>query len=149
MDSNGQPVSCGTKCGPLPDCAPLAVTVVPGQTSSKPKYESDEALARGTLFPGLDLPLGNIVNSDVPDVPLAELMALDFAAHDLSLYLDTHPSDQEAFETYKDLLALSEEGKQRYARLYGPICKTDLKNDARYTWMNGPWPWEYVGKAGK
>ena len=148
MDNNNPSAECGAKCGPLPDCAPLAVTIVPEQLSAKPKYESDKALTRGTLFPGLDLPLGNIVNSDTPDVPLSELMALEFAAHDLSLYLDTHPGDQEAFDTYKDLLALSEEGKQRYIRMYGPVCKTDLKKATRYTWLNGPWPWEYVGKAG-
>ena len=123
-------------------------SIVPGQTSGEPKYESDKALARGTLFPGLDLPLGNIVNSDTPDVPLSELMALEFAAHDLSLYLDTHPDDSEAFDAYRDLLVLYEEGKERYMKMYGPICKADLANAAKYTWLNGPWPWEYVGKAG-
>ena len=149
MDNNNPSPGCGPKNGPLPDCAPLAVTILPTQTSAQPKYESDKALTRGTLFPGLDLPLGNIVNSDTPDVPLSELMALDFAAHDLSLYLDTHPDDMEAFETYKDLLSLAEEGKARYTKLYGPICKSDLAKMSRYTWLSAPWPWEYVGKAGK
>ena len=149
MDNNERAAKCGIKCGALPDCAPLAVTVVPGQASSQPRYDSGKALTRGTLFPGLDLPLGNIVNSETPDVPMAELMALDFAAHDLSLYLDTHPDDTEAFETYRDLLALAEEGKARYTKLYGPICKTDLSKAGSYTWLGGPWPWEYVGKAGK
>ena len=32
----------------------------------------------------LDLPFGNMVNDAAPNVPLAELMAIDFAAHDLS-----------------------------------------------------------------
>ena len=148
MDKNDPNVECGPKCASMPDCAPLAVTIVPGQTSAQPQYESEKALRRGTLFPGLDLPLGNIVNRDVPDVPLAELMALDFAAHDLSLYLDTHPKDAEAFAAYKDLLALAEEGKQRYTKMYGPICKTDLKTMSGYSWTNGPWPWENPGKAG-
>ena len=147
MDNN-QKEECGYKCGPLPECAPLAVTMVPGQTTAQPKYGSEQALARGTLFPGLDLPLGNIVNSDAPDVPLAELMALDFAAHDLSLYLDTHPGDSEAFETYKDLLALAKEGRARYTKAYGPIVKTDLAKMDKFNWLWGPWPWEYVGKAG-
>ena len=76
---------CGYKCGALPPCAPLAVGIVPAQENAQAQYEPDKALARGTLFPGLDLPLGNMVNDAAPNVPLAELMAIDFAAHDLSL----------------------------------------------------------------
>ncbi len=68
------------------------------------------------FFPGLDLPFGNMVNDAAPNVPLAELMAIDFAAHDLSLYLDTHAGDAEAFGAYQDLLRLAEEGAQRYAK---------------------------------
>jgi len=146
-DNEIRSAECGYKCGKLPGCAPLAVGYVPPQQNNRPAYDSGKALARGTLFPGLDLPLGNIVNESAPDVPTAELMAIDFAAHDLSLYLDTHPEDADAFAVYKDLLKLSEEGTRRYVRRYGPVCKTDLTDAGSYTWLKGPWPWEY--KAGK
>jgi len=122
------------------------VSIVPGQDNAEPQYEANKALARGTLFPGLDLPLGNIVNNDTADVPLAELMAIDFASHDLSLYLDTHPDDQEAFDTYRDLLRLAEEGRKRYVQRYGPISKRDLMNAEQFTWLNCPWPWEYSNR---
>ena len=132
--------------GTLPGAsAPLAIAYVPMQTSATPAYEAAEALSRGTLFPGLDLPLGNMVNESAPNVPLAELMAIDFAAHDLSLYLDTHADDAEAFAVYQDFLKLAEEGARRYAELYGPITKRDLINAERYTWLKSPWPWEYCG----
>ena len=137
--------ACGYKCGSLPPCAPLAVGFVPGQTAADPRYTPEKALTRGTLFPGLDLPLGNIVNRDTADTPLTELTAVEFAAHELSLYLDTHADDAEAFAVYRDLLQLSEEGRERYVRLYGPLCKTDLAKAERYTWLNGPWPWELSG----
>ena len=137
--------ACGYKCGALPSCAPLAVGFVPAQENAQARYETDKALVRGTLFPGLDLPLGNMVNDAAPNVPLAELMAIDFAAHDLSLYLDTHANDTEAFAVYQDLLKLAEEGAQRYAELYGPITKRDLLNAETYTWLKSPWPWEYSG----
>ena len=139
--------SCGYKCGVLPVCAPLAVGFIPAQENAQSRYETDKALARGTLFPGLDLPLGNIVNETVPNVPLAELMAIDFAAHDLSLYLDTHADDAEAFAVYQDLLKLSEEGTKRYSKLYGPITKQDLQQAESYTWLKSPWPWEYGGNT--
>ena len=134
--------NCGYKEGALPACAPLAVGYVPRQGSSEPRYDANKALARGTLFPGLDLPLRNIVNTGTADVPLAELMALDFAAHDLALYLDTHADDQEAFVVYKEFLALAQEGRRKYAELYGPITREDLLNAEHYTWLDNPWPWD-------
>ena len=146
-DRNMQSEDCGYRCGSLPPCAPLAAGIVAPQRDNKPSYKAGKALARGTLFPGLDLPLGNIVNDSVEDVPLAELMAIQFAAHDLSLYLDTHAGDREAFETYKDLLKLCKEAHARYAKLAGPIVKSDLANESRFNWLKGPWPWEYPGKA--
>ncbi|MBQ7737278.1 MAG: spore coat protein CotJB [Oscillospiraceae bacterium] len=145
-DMTPDETSCRYKCGALPDCAPLAVGLVPPQGDAAPSYAPPKALARGTLFPGLDLPLGNVVNSGTADIPTAELMAIDFAAHDLSLYLDTHPDDTEAFETYKDLLRLAKEGMERYTRLYGPVCKIQLAESQRFNWLKGPWPWEYAGK---
>ena len=133
---------CGYKCGALPECYPLASGLVAPQTDDSPRYKTDKALARGTLFPGLDLPLANIANSSAPDIPAAELMAIQFAAHDLSLYLDTHREDSEAFETYKELLGLYKEGARRYAQMYGPLTKTDLTGAEGYVWLDGPWPWE-------
>lgn len=43
---------------------------------------------------------------------LRELMALDFVTDELGLYLDTHASDTQAFETFKSFLKLYEEGRQ-------------------------------------
>ena len=59
--------------GTLPGAsAPLAIAYVPMQTSATPAYEAAEALSRGTLFPGLDLPFMNIVNDTQPVTPLTE-----------------------------------------------------------------------------
>ena len=93
--------------------APLAMSYVPMQVSSAPSYEASEALARGTLFPGLDLPFMNIVNEKAPDVPTAELMAIDFVTDELELYLDTHAGDREAFDLYQNFLALRKEARAR------------------------------------
>lgn len=144
MNRNKTPANavCSYKEGTLSPCAPMALGYVPRQQSSSPRYESEKALCRGTLFPGLDLPLKNIVNTGTADVPAAELMALDFAAHDLSLYLDTHPDDREAFQVYKELLELAKEGKKRYEERYGAICKSDLIRSDSYTWLRDPWPWD-------
>ena len=84
--------------GSLPSRAPLASAYVPMQESVEPNYPPQTAIARGTLFPGLDLPFRGMVNRPLPATPLGELMAIDFVADELSLYLDTHRNDREAFE---------------------------------------------------
>ena len=53
---------CNFKQGSLPECAPLALAQTPMQCASEPAYDKRMALARGTLFPGLDLPFMNLVN---------------------------------------------------------------------------------------
>jgi len=138
------------KEGSLPRRAPLAFAYVPYQDDNPPKYTSEDALTRGTLFPGLDLPFMNKVNSSNPyaGTPLGEIMALDFMIKELNLYLDTHPDDKEAFSLLQSVINLSEEGREKYVRLYGPITVKDLKKCGKYTWINGPWPWEYNERTG-
>ena len=132
------------KKGTLPgESAPLVMAYVSIQSSASPSYEATEALSRGTLFPGLDLPFMNIVNRNEDKGPMAELMAIDFVAHELALYLDTHAEDKEAFEMYQTFLALSEEAHSRYVQQCGVICRRDMLGKNSYTWLTDPWPWEY------
>lgn len=134
------------KCGSLPKDAPLAMAYVPLQDSAVPSYESIEALSRGTLFPGLDLPLMNIVNDNVKLSPITELMAIDFAADELELYLDTHCEDSEAFAMYQTFLSLKKEARSRYTKQYGPISQEDMLGAKCYDWLKEPWPWDYQSK---
>lgn len=133
------------KNGSLPGAsAPLVMAYVPMQTSSVPSYEASEALTRGTLFPGLDLPFMNIVNTNnIENTPLAELMAIDFVVHELVLYLDTHADDSEAFAMLQTFLALSHEAHSRYVQQCGPLCHRDLLGKNSFSWLKDPWPWEY------
>ena len=50
-------------CGMLPACAPLANPFVPFQRDDPPVYAAAVGAVRGTLFPGLDLPLRGQENS--------------------------------------------------------------------------------------
>ena len=130
--------------GSLPGAyAPLAMSYVPIQDSAAPNYDTSEALARGTLFPGLDLPFMNIVNEKAPDTPAAELMAIDFVSDELELYLDTHSDDAEAFSLYQNVLALRKEARDRYTEKYGAISQCDQLGKDAYTWLRDPWPWEF------
>ena len=140
-----QPKPCSAKDGVLPRCAPLGMSYVPVQESATPAYETNQALQRGTLFPGLDLPFMNVVNKGkLTDTPLGEIMAMDFVIKELNLYLDTHKNDAEAFQTLKTMLDLYEEGKMRYVKKFGPLTIYDLKHSESFNWLCDPWPWDYT-----
>ena len=131
------------RLGSLPNPAPLAAAYVPMQDGTEPSYAANEALSRGTLFPGLDLPFMNIVNPDLEETPMTEMMAIDFVVDELELYLDTHAGDREAFAMYQKMLAMQKEARERYVRMCGPIQQKDQLGMDRYVWLNGPWPWEF------
>lgn len=135
------------RTGSLPGVnAPLAMSYVPMQDAAAPNYDASQALARGTLFPGLDLPFMNIVNEAAPDTPTAELMAIDFVTDELELYLDTHEEDREAFELYQNVLALRREARERYVERYGVVTQCDQLGRDAYTWLEDPWPWEFQNR---
>ena len=134
--------------GALPSRAPLASAYVPMQEGVEPNYPPQTAIARGTLFPGLALPFRGMVNRPLPATPLGELMAIDFVADELSLYLDTHREDKEAFDLYQSVLALSQEAHARYAENCAPIVKNDMLGMKSYAWLNEPWPWD-LKRAGE
>lgn len=133
----------GYRFGALPDNGLLATAYVPMQKSVNPAYETNEALSRGTLFPGLDLPFMNIVPSDVERTPANEFKAICFVTHELALYLDTHRDDKEAFAMYQTFLALRREAHERYVQLCGPVTHADMLGMESYVWLDDPWPWEY------
>ncbi len=137
----------GYRFGSLPDNGYLAAAYVPMQRSASPAYESNEALSRGTLFPGLDLPFMNIVNNDVAATPATELQAICFVTHELALYLDTHSDDAEAFAMFQTFLALKQEAHERYVKLCGPVTQMDMLGMDSYAWSSNPWPWDFQRKT--
>lgn len=134
--------SCPNGQGKLPSCAPLAVPYVPFQQEGEPKYGKADALAQGTLFPGLNLPLHLAVEGKpIQQTPLSELQSLHFVLSELGLYLDTHPKDKEAFRMFQQYAALYREGELRYEEKYGPLSQLSAAADDHYTWLHDPWPW--------
>lgn len=128
--------------GKLPQCGMLAVPYVPVQRSTDGSYQVEKGLARGTLFPGLDLPYLGMINQNVDiSTPMKELMALGFAVQELGLYLDTHRDDQEAEKLFQKYNKLYSEGVAEYERRYGPLQMTSSGGPA-FDWVDDPWPWD-------
>ena len=142
--------SCGADQGSLPGCcASLAFPFIAMQGPNPVRLSRMEALQTGTLFPGLDLPFKAAIQAKtkMANTALVELMALDFAVDELGLYLTTHPEDQEALQLYWSYIKLSEEGREKYKKTYGPLLQTDLTPEDGFAWLQDPWPWDKGGNA--
>ena len=146
---NLKPYDCPTMEGSLPGkCASLVFPYVPMQCEDPERYEPQDGLAAGTLFPGLNLPFFKAVKSrmNCDNRALCELMALGFALTELGLYLDTHKNDREAAKLFREYSQLAEEGKRRYEAMYGPLMlKSAVDEKGSWRWLDDPWPWEFEG----
>lgn len=76
------------------------------------------------------------------NIMLMDVQAKSFLAHDIMLYLDTHPEDRVAFEAYQRAL-----GDRRRAKLSYEQCVRALQADSQYgrsdfDWVDGDYPWE-------
>lgn len=136
--------------GKLPAIAPLANPYVPFQMENPVRYEARKGLIRGTLYPGLDLPLMGIVNKNpLPITPLSEIQALGFAVQELALYLDTHRDDREALELYQQYQQRYADCMEQNQEALSPMNHHMPTAGDCYTWLDDPWPWEYAANKGE
>lgn len=73
---------------------------------------------------------------------LKEIMSYDFAANELTLFLDTHPEDKKALEMHKAVSKKANELHAEYNKLYGPLTAKANMSDKEWNWIESPWPWE-------
>lgn len=75
---------------------------------------------------------------------LTQIQALEFVAVELTLFLDTHPTEQRAIQDYnvvtQNLTAL----KKQYEAVYGPLTVygTSPNPTNVWRWIEEPWPWD-------
>ena len=100
-------------------------------------YCAEKALLRGTLFGCLDKPMCNERCTD--NACTSQCQVDKFALWELRLYLNTHPNDQKALAL---LRKLTEQLDDDCGCAYHSDCN-------RWSWPDGPWPWEYQHCCGK
>ena len=116
---NKTSVACDVTEGSLPGaCASMVFPYVAMQGENPQRYNQKDALAVGTLFPGLHLPFFKETQKRMQcnNTALCELMALEFAINELGLYLDTHRNHKEGLQLYTNYVTLAKEGRQRDGR---------------------------------
>lgn len=66
-----------------------------------------------------------------------------FGAHDINLYLDTHPNDKAMIELYNQYRMEYKNALDQYEKQFGPITvDSDAILAFPWAWNNSPWPWE-------
>lgn len=116
------------------------------KTTPNELYDVYGGFIRGNMFPDLY----NKYNANEPFKvePLndqAQLLthidAYGFAAHDLNLYLDTHPNDKEMIDLYNRYSNETKKLISEYEKNYGPLNVSGTEN-VPWSWNEDPWPWE-------
>ena len=135
---------CADWQGVMPYCGPLANPYVPYQLENGERYQANKALARGTLFPGLEFPFRGMVNETRQNMSaLEQIQSVGFAINELGLYLDTHRNDAEAIDLFNRYAEMYEELVQQYQQNGGSLTQIESAMSGKYDWLREPWPWEY------
>lgn len=73
---------------------------------------------------------------------MKKVMGYFFAAHDLALYLNTHPTDKRALTMHAEVAAKAKEAAAEFEKKYGPLTPNNCTSTERWCWIDSPWPWE-------
>ena len=72
---------------------------------------------------------------------LKKISTYQFAAHDLQLYLDTHPNDKNTIEKMNRFKSEVRPLIKQFENQYGPLQK-GIDEANNWNWIKAPWPWE-------
>lgn len=76
------------------------------------------------------------------DMLLLDVQAKSFLAHDILLYLDTHPEDCEAFEAYQRALNDRYAAVRAYEQQMGSLQADGMRRQTGFDWLDGEFPWQ-------
>lgn len=74
---------------------------------------------------------------------LEQLQAIDFVLVELTLYLDTHPTDYQAIQQFNNCSLERRKLAQQYEQQFGPLLQFGHSySNYPWDWNNTPWPWQ-------
>jgi spore coat protein JB len=74
---------------------------------------------------------------------LEQIQAADFVLVELTLYLDTHPNDEQALQQFNQYSQYSNQLKKLFESKYGPLLQYgNSRSEGAWKWSQGPWPWQ-------
>ena len=111
-------------------------------------FDPQEAFMLGNLFKNLYMSYKGFSNYCLQPMnqrqkALLEVQINEFAAHEINLYLDMHPNNQEMINLYHHYIQKAKKAKKDFEKQYGPLMVQDSTETNRFEWIKSPWPWEY------
>lgn len=106
---------------------------------------------RGNMFPSLYDQYKNyqpaMINPrNEREQYLLDLNQVQFAMHDIHLYLDNFPNDSSMINEFNKNREIYNELLKDYENKFGPIViNSDNLDGSPWRWNNEPWPWEGSG----
>ena len=73
---------------------------------------------------------------------LFNLNQIQFAMHELNLYLDVNPNDNNAMNKFLNYKDTYNRLLDDYEKKYGPLEVCGVNGDIPFSWVNGKFPWE-------
>lgn len=77
---------------------------------------------------------------------LEQVQQADFVVTELTLYLNTHPTDHEALEQWRKAIRAAAKVRKEYEKRYGPLTlyatPSEEAIEMGWRWSNPPWPWQ-------
>ncbi|RKP54186.1 spore coat protein CotJB [Cohnella endophytica] len=74
---------------------------------------------------------------------LLELQKVDFALVELTLYLDTHPTDMQAVQQFNQLAQRRQQIAAEFEMKHGPLLQFGHSfSRFPWQWVETPWPWQ-------
>ncbi len=112
-------------------------------------YSPLEGFNKGNMFSNLYSKYKNHVYklkvNNQKDELLYKIQMYSFALKDYDLYLDIYPNDTKILREFRTIKNELNESKKKYEDTYGPLCMNEVESTSKWTWLNGPWPWDKGG----
>jgi len=108
-----------------------------------------EGFRRGNIFSNIYWPYKKQTYNFVPkndrQKMLLDIMANEFYAHELNLYLDNFPNDRAKIELFNRYNKLASDLTTEYSKRYEPlVLRGNELKEVPWSWVDSPWPWEGV-----
>lgn len=110
-------------------------------------YDQDQAIKVGTIFKSLDVPYKNykmpsLMPTTQKEALMLEIQEYGLVVHDLSLYLDVYPNDENAINLRKKYSKEYNDLINTYQSMYPPFSlASDEINKTPFPWSTTKFPW--------
>lgn len=73
---------------------------------------------------------------------LKDIDIVDFVLVELTLYLDTHPTDRDVMEYFNHYARIKNQMVKEFSQKYFPLTKDLAESNKEWRWGSAPLPWE-------